>query len=390
MVELADIFLEYGPQYRAKFGDKMLPSHKKVMYAIEQCRTSALGGHVYHCPDCGEKEYQYHSCRNRHCPKCQNDKAYEWLEKQQDILLPVPYFLVTVTLPDQLRDVARSNQKLVYDVLFRMSAQAMQTLGADPRFVGGQMGMVGVLHTWGRNLSYHPHIHYLVPGGGIDRDSKTWLPAAKTFLFPVKALSRIFRAKFRDALKDTDCFADIPAEVWEKACLSADRSGSCIANRSATEPRLSSIWLPTSFASPSALWLGHRTNRNHRILDMEDGQVTFRYRATETGKLKTCSLPAEEFIRRFLQHVLPKGLVKVRYYGFLASGCRPQLAALRQQLDPLAADQPSDSDVDSGDEPNAEQDSSDVAVVLCSSCGRPMQRRSIRPGELCPRGRCPP
>jgi DNA-directed RNA polymerase subunit M/transcription elongation factor TFIIS len=184
VVEIADIFLEYEPQYRAKYGDKMLPSHRKAMYDIERCRTSVLGGHVYHCPDCGENEYLYHSCRNRHCPKCQNDNAYVWLEKQQDIPLHVPYFLVTFTLPDELRDVARSNQKLVYDVLFRTSAQAMQTLGADPRFVGGQMGMVGVLHIWGRNLSYHPHVHYLVPGGGIDEDSKLWLPAAKIFCFP--------------------------------------------------------------------------------------------------------------------------------------------------------------------------------------------------------------
>lgn len=375
MVELADIFLEYGPQYRAKFGDKMLPSHKKVMYAIEQCRTSALGGHVYHCPDCGEKEYQYHSCRNRHCPKCQNDRAYEWLEKQQDILLPVPYFLVTVTLPDQLRDVARSNQKLVYDVLFRMSAQAMQTLGADPRFVGGQMGMVGVLHTWGRNLSYHPHIHYLVPGGGIDRDSKTWLPAAKTFLFPVKALSRIFRAKFRDALKDTDCFADIPTEVWEKEWVVHSK--------------------PVGDGTQALKYLAPYVFRvaisNHRILDMEDGRVTFRYRATNTGKLKTSSLPAEEFIRRFLQHVLPRGFVKVRYYGFLASGCRPRLAVLLQQLASLTSDLVSDSDEDDEDEPSVEQDSSDGKDLLCPSCGRPMMlQRSIRPGEFFPRERHPP
>ena len=374
MVEMAEIFRRYGPQYRAKYGDKMLPSHKQVMHAIEQCRTAALGGHVYYCPECEEKEYQYHSCRNRHCPKCQNGKAQEWLEKQQNMLLPVPYFLVTFTLPDELRDVARSNQKLVYDVLFRMSAEAMQKLGGDPRFVGGQMGMVGVLHTWGRNLSYHPHVHYLVPGGGVDKNSKAWLPSAKTFLFPVKALSKIFRAKFRDALKKTDCFADIPAEVWEKEWVVHSKP----------------VGDGTKALKYLAPYIFRVAISNNRILGMEDGRVTFRYRVTDTGKLKTCSLPAEEFIRRFLQHVLPKGFVKVRYYGFLASGCRPQLAALCQQLVPLATDQVSDSDVGSGDEPNAEQDSSDVAVILCSSCGRPMQRRSIRPGELCPQGRCPP
>ncbi|MCP4542711.1 MAG: IS91 family transposase [Chloroflexi bacterium] len=369
MVEMADIFLEYGPSYRAKYGDRMLPSHKKAMHAIEQCRTSALGGHVYHCLDCGEKEYQYHSCRNRHCPKCQNGKAYEWLEKQQSILLPTPYFLVTFTLPDELRDVARSNQKLIYDALFRMSAQAMQTLGADPRFVGGQMGMVGVLHTWGRNLSFHPHIHYLVPGGGIDRDSKLWLPAAKSFLFPVQALSILFRAKFRDALKDTDCFANIPADVWEKDWV--------VHSKPVGDGTLALKYL--------APYVFRVAISNHRILDMDDGRVTFRYRDTKTGKIRTSALPAQEFIRRFLQHVLPKGFVKVRYYGFLAPGCRPRLAALRQQLvstNPVP-DSNDDLEDESGDE---EQDSSDGKAVLCPSCGRPMMVQiSIQPGEFFPR-----
>jgi ssDNA-binding Zn-finger/Zn-ribbon topoisomerase 1 len=366
MVEMADIFRAYGPQYRAKYGDKMLPSHKKAMYAIEKCRTPALGGHVYYCPDCGENEYVYHSCRNRHCPKCQNDKGYEWLEKQQDILLPVPYFMVTFTLPDELRDVARSNQKLVYDVLFRMSAQAMQTLGADSRFVGGQMGMVGVLHTWGRNLCYHPHIHYLVPGGGMDRDNKLWRPALKSFLFPVKALSILFRAKFQDALKDTDCFADIPAEVWHKDWV--------VHSKPVGDGTLALKYL--------APYVFRVAISNHRILDMQDGRVTFRYRETKTGKLKTSRLPAEEFIRRFLQHVLPKGFVKVRYYGFLAPGCRSRLAALRQQLASLTPDLNPDSDDDCEDEQSSEQDSSDGKSVLCPSCGRPMMlQRSIQPGE---------
>ncbi len=166
MVEIADIFRRYGSQYRAKYGDKILPSHRQAMGAIERCRTALLGGHIYACESCDETQYQYHSCRNRHCPKCQNDKAQQWLEKQQDLLLPVPYFLLTVTLPSELRSVARSHQKHVYDLFFRTSAEAIQQLARDPRFVGGPMGLVGVLHTWGRNLSYHPHIHFLIPGGG--------------------------------------------------------------------------------------------------------------------------------------------------------------------------------------------------------------------------------
>jgi hypothetical protein len=166
-LELADIFRLYGPAYRQKYADQILPSHRQAMRAIEQCRTQALGGQVYACPECGEVQYSYHSCRNRHCPKCQNDKAQEWLEAQQDLLLPGPYFMLTFTLPAALNEIVRSNQNLLYNLLFRVSAAAAQHLAQDPRFVGGQIGLVGILHTWGRNLAYHPHIHYLVPAGGL-------------------------------------------------------------------------------------------------------------------------------------------------------------------------------------------------------------------------------
>jgi len=210
VIELADIFREYGPRYREKYEAKMLPSHLRTMWAIEHCRTEAMGGHVYDCPDgCDETVYRYHSCRDRHCPKCQGGKAYQWLEKQHNLLLPVPYFMLTFTLPDGLRSVARSHQRLIYDLLFRTSAAATQHLARDTRFIGGQIGMVGVLHTWGRTLVFHPHVHYLAPAGGLATDSHTWLPAREDFLLPVKALSPIFRAKFRDALRGTDCFKPI-------------------------------------------------------------------------------------------------------------------------------------------------------------------------------------
>lgn len=371
MIELADIFRRYGPQYRDKFGSNMLPSHRQAMRAIEQCRTPALGGHVYHCPDCGETLYHYHSCRNRHCPKCQNKNAERWLEKQQDMLLPVPYFLLTFTLPSELRRVARGQQKLFYHLLFRASADAIQHLAQDPRFVGGQMGMVGVLHTWGRNLSYHPHVHYLVPGGGLAADGKTWLPARKNFLLPVKALSKIFRAKFRDALRKTPCFAQVPAAVWEQQwvvhCQPVGRGIGAL-----------------KYLAP---YIFRVAISNNRILKMEDDMVTFRYRASDTGKLKTCTLATEEFIRRFLQHVLPKGLVKVRYYGFLAPGLRPRLAALHQQLEGSPATVPSSTeaaDTDPADRQNVAK--SPNHVVRCPSCGQVMQRRSI----VRPQGRSPP
>jgi hypothetical protein len=229
VVELADIFRQYGPAYRAKFGDRLLPSHRHTMWAIEHCRTEALGGHVYHCPDCDQSVYQYHSCRNRHCPKCQNEQAQHWLEQQRDLLLPVPYFMLTFTLPAPLRAMARSHQARLYDLLFRASASAAQHLAADPRFIGGQLGLVGVLHTWGRTLTYHPHVHYLIPAGGLADDDQTWRPARDDLpmspasggggpvrLVPVKALSGIFRARFRDALRATELFDLVPATVWEQ------------------------------------------------------------------------------------------------------------------------------------------------------------------------------
>jgi hypothetical protein len=370
VIELAEVFHCYGPQYRAKFGHKMLPSHRKVMRAIEQCRTPALGGHVYHCHDCDETQYQYHSCRNRHCPKCQNDKAQQWLEKQQDLLLPVPYFLITVTLPSELRRVARSHQKLVYDLLFRTSAASLQKLAQDARFVGGQLGLVGVLHTWGRRLAYHPHVHYLVPAGGLAADG-TWLPASKTFLFPVKALSRIFRAKFRDALRKTDCFADVPAAAWEKEwVVHCEPVGNGLAALKYLAPYVFRVAIS-----------------NNRILKLAQGKVTFRYRDSDTGKLEICTLAAGEFIRRFLQHVLPKGFVKVRYYGFFSSGLRKRLAVLRQQLDSSPPDQPllpedTGRDADTDTQPVDQQLPSPSADhdVRCPSCGQVMQRRPIPKG----------
>ena len=215
MVELATIFRQHGPVYRQKYSESMLPSHHQTMRAIEQCQTAALGGHVYQCPDCGEVQYSYHSCRNRHCPKCQNNAAQQWLEKQRDLLLPTAYFMLTFTLPDDLRRVARSHQKLFYNLLFRSSAAATQKLAQDPRFIGGQVGMVGVLHTWGRTLTHHPHVHYLVPAGGIDKDGN-WLPARNAFLLPVKALAKIFRAKFRQALRKTASYDDVPSKTWRQ------------------------------------------------------------------------------------------------------------------------------------------------------------------------------
>ncbi len=315
-VELADIFRSYGPAYRQKYANQLLPSHRKAMRAVELCRTEALGGQVYTCPQCDQVQYSYHSCRNRHCPKCQNDKAQAWLAAQQDLLLSVPYFMLTFTLPAALCEVVRSNQKLLYSLLFRISAAATQQLAKDPLFIGGQPGLVGMLHTWGRNLAYHPHIHYLVPAGGLAADQQTWLPARKNFLLPVKALSKIFRGMFRQALQKTIFFTQIPPKVWQQDWVVHCK--------------------PVGNGSTALKYLAPYVFRvaisNRRLVKLENNQVTFRYRATDTGQLKLCTLSAEEFIRRFLQHVLPKGFVKVRYFGFFAPGCRKRLTALRQRL----------------------------------------------------------
>jgi hypothetical protein len=343
----------------------MLPSHHQAMRAIERCRTPTLGGHIYICDACGEIQYLYHSCRNRHCPKCQNNKAQLWLEKQQAMLLPVPYFLLTFTLPGELRQTARNHQRLIYGLLFRASADAVQHLAQDERLIGGQMGLVGVLHTWGRNLSYHPHVHYLIPGGGL-ADDGTWKRSRSNFLLPVKALSRIARAKFRDALRktDPDCFADIPAAVWRKEwvvhCQPVGRGQHAL-----------------KYLAP---YIFRVAIGNKRILKLAHGKVTFRYRPTDTGKLKTCTLSAQEFIRRFLQHVLPRGFVKVRYYGFLSHGLRQRLAAIRQQVQ---SPEISDRDDQPGDDHVAI--SASAYPVRCPACGQVMRRGPlIRPNQLAP------
>ena len=313
MVELADIFRQYGPAYREKYGDKMLPSHRQAMADIEQCRTEALGAHVYYCEQCDETHHCYHSCKNRHCPKCQGDAALEWLHKQQHLLLNVPHFMVTVTLPAELRNVARLHQKEVYNLLFRTSAAALQELALDPRFVGGQIGMIGVLHTWTRDLLFHPHCHFLVPAGGISPDGHSWLPCRRKFLVRVEPLSDLFRGKFRDGLKKLGLYDQVPASAWHKSWVVNSKP---VGNGSQALTYLSRYLLRVAIS-------------NERILSLDNDNVTFEYKESNTGKLKTRTLPAEKFIHRFLQHILPKGFVKIRYYGYLGTTKRAVLKQLR-------------------------------------------------------------
>jgi hypothetical protein len=329
------------------------------MRDIESCRTEALGGHVFRCPHCEWKQYSYHSCKNRHCPKCQREDAQGWLERQQELKLPVPYFLLTFTLPQGLRGIARRNQKTIYNLLFRTSAVATQQLARDPRFVGGWIGMIGVLHTWTRDLSFHPHVHYLVPGGGLTEEGETWLPSKKSFFLPVKPLSILYRAKFRDALQGTDLFEKVPAEAWTQDwVVHCQPVGSGVAALKYLAPYIFRVALS-----------------NRRLHRLTGDQVTFSYRDSGSGDTRFRTLRVEEFIRRFLQHVLPKGFVKVRYYGIFSSGKRCLLTAVRQLLGRLHEKILS-----------REQAKRDRRELKCPACGRDMHWLQ----SLQPRARPPP
>ena len=318
MLEMADIFRQYGPAYEAKYKGRMLPSHKRAMDDIVNCRTPALGGQVYECSDCHEQDYSYHSCMNRHCPKCMNDQAEEWLQKQKKSLLPVPYFLVTFPLPAELRKPARSHQKVFYDIAFKASAEAMQKLARDPKYIGGEIGLMGVLHTWKRDLNYHPHIHYLVPAGGISEDHSQWQRVKNDFFLPVKALSKIFRAKFRDALKEKapELFNQVPSQVWRK-----DWVVHCKPVGSGKEV--------LKYLAP---YVFRVALSNRRLVKLENDQVTFRYKDSKSNNWHFITLPVFKFISQFLQHVLPRGFKKVRHYGFLSSKHKETLALLQYIL----------------------------------------------------------
>ena len=354
MSTLAEIFEQYGPQYRAKYGQRILPSHRRALADIEQCRTAALGGHLCYCDHCNEVHFCYHSCQNRHCPQCQHRAGQQWLEKQQSRLLPVPYFMVTFTLPEELRSLARSNQKLMYDLLFRCSAAALQELAQDPRFVGGEIGMVGVLQTWARDLSYHPHVHYLVPGGGVT-EAEQWQRARNGFLVHVKPLSKLFRGKFRAALKKTALYEQVPVEIWH---AKRDWVVHCQA--------VGSGEAALKYLAP---YIFRVAISNNRIVKVEHEQVTFRYFDNQ-GKRRYCTLPVLEFMRRFLQHVLPKGFKKVRYYGLFSPAKRELLHRVRfrlliQSVSPATAPDETDRQVSSLLPPGS---------LPCPTCGRPMRR----------------
>lgn len=308
-----------APDYLQRFGPSLPGRHRQVLRKILSCRTPALGGQLFACPDCPGFDYRYHSCNDRHCPQCGQTDADAWLERQRArLLLPVPYFLVTFTVPEELRSFIRSNQPSALDRLFAASAQALQDLAGNPRRLGAQLGMLGVLHTWSRTLIYHPHVHYLVPGGGLSPDGRRWVPARKKFLLYHQALGDRFRTVFRERLQPQapERFAQVPAQVWK-----AHWNVGCQAAGSG-ENALRYL----------ARYVFKTATANRQLHLLPDGQVRWDYRASKTGQPAAIQLEPRELIRRFLQHGLPRHFARVRTFGWLHPAAKVRANRVRALL----------------------------------------------------------
>lgn len=340
-LEVADIFRAHGPAFRLAQRSHLSLGQLKVMTAIEQCRTAALGGHVLRCPDCQSDQVSYNSCRNRHCPKCQSHAAKRWLDARQGDLLPVDYYHVVFTLPAPISDIAYYNKALIYGLLFEIAAQTLTTIAADPKHLGAQLGATLVLHTWGSALTHHPHVHGIVPGGGLSADGKRWVSCKPGFFLSVRVLSRLFRRLFLEALED------------------AHRAGKLQffgQHTELVEPAAFARWLmplrkcewvvyaKRPFAGPQAVlaYLSRYTHRvaiaNSRLVAMDERGVTFRWKDyrdksnPDRPRHKTMTLSVDEFMRRFLLHVLPCGFHRIRHFGLIANNGREARLGLARQL----------------------------------------------------------
>jgi hypothetical protein len=347
-LEVADIFRIAGPAYRAAHAGHLSLHQLKVMSAIEHCRTAALGGHVEACEDCGHWRIAYNSCRNRHCPKCQGAAARTWLTEREADLLPVGYFHVVFTLPAEVADIAFQNKAVVYDLLFRAASETMLTIAADPKHLGARIGITAVLHTWGSALTHHPHVHMIVPGGGIAPDGSRWVSSRPAFLLPVRVLGQLFRRLFLTRL----------IALHEAGRLAFFGSIAQLADRRAFMRRLAPVrkkrWVvyaKAPFAGPESVlaYLSRYTHRvaisNRRLIAFNEAGVTFRYkdyRRDGADRQQVMTLAADEFIRRFLLHVLPRGFHRIRHYGLLAGTARKASLALAREL--LAVAPPPDDD----------------------------------------------
>lgn len=325
MIEIAEVFRRFAADYLAAHGASMLPSHRRAIDDIVNCRTAALGGQVWRCEACNTEVFSYHSCGNRSCPKCHTAQTQAWLERRQAELLPVPYFHITITVPAELRAVLRANQRDGYGVLMQACAAAIIELARDPRYVGGTVAVLAVLHTWTQQLSFHPHVHCLVSGGGISDDTTTWHPARHNFLVPIKALAKLVRGKFKALLRRKCPDLTIPDAVW----------------------RTPWILHVTAWGNGEQAVLDYLARyvfrvalTNARIVGLDGQAVTIQYKERKTGRRRTCRLSGEEFMRRFLQHVLPRGFHKVRYSGLWHPRQRANAARVRQMLQLRAPPEP--------------------------------------------------
>ena len=375
-LEVADIFRSHGPVWRQSQRGHLSLGQLKVMSAIEQCRSAALGGHLLHCEGCGSDKVAYNSCRNRHCPKCQASAAKRWLEDRQADLLPVDYYHVVFTLPAPISAIAYYNKAVIYRLLFEVAAETLTTIAADPRHLGAQIGATLVLHTWGSALTHHPHVHGIVPGGGLSLDGQRWVACKPGFFLPVRVLSRLFRRRFLEELGaayragELQFFGEY-ADLADAATFAKWLSpmGRCEWVVYAKRP----------FAGPAAVlaYLSRYTHRvaisNSRLISMDEAGVTFRwkdYRAKGKTRHKTMTLESDEFMRRFLLHVLPSGFHRIRHYGLIANNARKEtLARAREllQVAPVAASTATSAD-DCNDVPN----DGVRPTFVCSHCGAPM------------------
>ena len=368
-LEVADVFRRHGSAWRAEQRGHLSLAQLKVMSAIEQCRSAALGGHVLRCEGCGTDQIAYNSCRNRHCPKCQASAAQRWLEARTADLLPVEYYHVVFTLPAPIAEIAYFNKAVIYGLLFDIAAQTLLTIGADPKHLGARLGVTLVLHTWGSALTHHPHVHGIVPGGGLAIDGSKWIACRPGFFLPVRVLSRLFRRRFLEALQQAH--RDGRLQFFGELASLAD--GLTFARWLAPSRRCEwVVYAKRPFAGPDAVlaYLSRYTHRvaicNSRLLALDERGVTFRwkdYRVKGSTRHKAMTLDAGEFMRRFLLHVLPSGFHRIRHYGMLANCSRTAKLELARQLLHVPPNDPVES-----------QDGLDTTrpTFFCSHCGRAM------------------
>lgn len=335
-LEVADIFCEYEKAYRHKFAASTNAQQWRTLHAIKVCRTGELGGHIDECDHCGHQVISYNSCRNRHCPKCQSLAKAEWLEARTEELLPVDYFHMVFTIPEVLNKITLQNKRVVYDILFKAVAKTLQTIAADSKHLGADIGFMAVLHTWGQTLLFHPHLHCVIPGGGLSHDKRTWISCRKKFFLPVRVLSRLFRRLFIELL--IKAFNQDRLKFYGKIShLSNPESFAQLIKKCFNTEWV--VYAKPPFGGPERVldYLGRYTHRiaisNNRLLKVEDDKVSFSWRNYRKGnKSQTLTLEAEEFIRRFLLHVLPSGFMRIRYFGFLSNRHRSEKLKLCRKI----------------------------------------------------------